>query len=122
MKSFYQFTIFLLLSIVPIISAFTVAIPETELEFLREVIGPEEEIEVETKRQKNLTDYICYENGHKNNEFWALRWEDQFKKPQAFEDWAMVVENKYCSGKFLMKCTFYNLKTMFLLVQIKGMA
>lgn len=102
MKSFFRFTFFLLLSIcVSIISPLTIAIPEAELEFLREVIGPDEEIELETKRHKNLTDYICYENGHKNNEFWVLRWEDQFKK-ESFDDWAMVVENKYCSGKFFI--------------------
>lgn len=61
------------------------------------MIGPEDEIGIETSRQKNLSDYSCYENGHKRNEYWALRWEDQFKK-ETFDDWAMVVENKYCSG------------------------
>lgn len=89
-----------MLSSIPTSSAFTVAIPETELEFLREMIGPEDEIGIETNRQKNLSDYSCYENGHKRNEYWALRWEDQFKK-ETFDDWAMVVENKYCSGKRL---------------------
>lgn len=103
MKSIFQLTFFLFLSIyITNVSVFSITIQETGLEFLqRDERGEDEEIEVETKRHKNLTDYVCYENGHKNNEFWALRWEDHFKK-ETFDDWAMVGENKYCSGKFLI--------------------